>query len=298
MDLSRPSPPSPAARRPQAGPRPPGVRGGTGAVVGLLHPLPSAATVLAAGGFAVLFARGDPPPDRLWLLVALMGLQQGAISLHNDWCDRVLDGLTKPWRAIPRGLVAPRLAYALSWCLAVLSLVPAWLLGPLVTALDVLALGAGFVYNAWLKRTPWSWVPFAVDFPLLPLFGAATSGVWPPLWWTVFVVGLPLILAIHLADALPDLETDAGAGVRGLAHHLGAARGRALCRAALVLAALLGAGFGWLSGHLPAGGAAAAALVLAALPTGWPRAQRVALTAGAAITALGWVATLAHLTPA
>ena len=42
-------------------------------------------------------------------------------------------------------------------------------------------------------------------------------------------MGALLVLGIHLADTLPDLELDAVAGVRGLAHRLGRRRALALC---------------------------------------------------------------------
>jgi 4-hydroxybenzoate polyprenyltransferase len=45
----------------------------------------------------------------------------------------------------------------------------------------------------------------------------------------VVPVAAVLVLGIHLADTIPDLEMDAEAGVRGLAHRLGMNRAVALC---------------------------------------------------------------------
>ncbi|MDQ3699536.1 MAG: UbiA family prenyltransferase, partial [Chloroflexota bacterium] len=191
--------------------------------------------MLVALAFALLFApqRTAESRRRLWRLGAMMAAQQGAISLHNDWCDRHLDATAKPWRAIPRGLAPASAVRVAAWVLGAVSIVPAWPIGTRLVVLDVIGLGAGFLYNARLKRTRWSWLPFATAFPLLPLFGATALGAWPRLWWSLFLVGAPAVLAIHLADTIPDLEGDAGSGVQGLAHRLGAPRARRVCLGAL-----------------------------------------------------------------
>jgi 4-hydroxybenzoate polyprenyltransferase len=49
-------------------------------------------------------------------------------------------------------------------------------------------------------------------------------------------VGVVLVLGIHLADTIPDLESDTQAGVLGLAHRLGMRRSLALCWIAFGLA--------------------------------------------------------------
>ena len=81
-------------------------------LVALLHPLPSAATVLVALALALPYrarsgALAPHPGRRLALLGAMMTAQQLAISLHNDWCDRDVDRVAKPWRAIPAGAPPP-----------------------------------------------------------------------------------------------------------------------------------------------------------------------------------------------
>jgi 4-hydroxybenzoate polyprenyltransferase len=265
----------------------------------LVHAGPSGATVAAAAGFALLFRAGSPHRDtgrRLVRLMAMTAAQQVAISLHNDWCDRALDAATKPWRALPQGFVSPGLVNRTAWALAALSVVLAAPAGWRLVLLDVAGTGAGFLYNARLKRTPWSWLPFAVAFPLLPLFGAAVLDAWPRRWWSLFVVGAPAVLAIHLADTIPDLEGDAGAGMAGLAHRLGRQRAGRLCVGALSATCALGAGLGLARRdfHLLTGVALGTALC--GLSAGYPATRRAAVPAGAAAVALGWVATLAGMT--
>lgn len=191
----------------------------------------------------LLLARGHLPADRVALVAAMLASQQVAISLHNDWCDRALDAGAKPWRAIPSGAVAAGHVRRAGWLLAALSLVIAATVNWAEALLDCAGLAAGFAYNARLKRTVWSWVPFAVAFPLLPLFGAvALPGLHVPVsWWLVsYAIGAPAAVAIHLADTIPDLRADTAFGVRGLAHRLGVRKARAL-RTALALLAVLAA---------------------------------------------------------
>jgi 4-hydroxybenzoate polyprenyltransferase len=267
--------------------------------VALLHPLPSAATVLAALALALPFrarARVAAPEQgrRLALLGAMMTAQQLAISLHNDWCDRDVDRVAKPWRAIPSGRAAPGAVRAAAWALVALSLLTAAPAGRRLVLLDAVGAGAGFLYNARLKRSPLSWFPFAVAFPLLPLFGAAALDAWPRRWWTLFAAGAPAVVAVHLSDAIPDVEQDARLGAGGLAVRLGAARARRVCLAALAASALLTGGAALRRRDAPALGGAGLALSLAALAARRPGAQRAAVPAGAGAVGLGWVLSLAR----
>jgi 4-hydroxybenzoate polyprenyltransferase len=256
----------------------------------------SGATVLAALGFALLFRPRKAPTDRrrrFLLLGAMVGAQQVAISLHNDWSDRDLDRAAKPWRALPRGLLPAGAVRAAAWALAALSLVIAAPAGWRLVLLDAVGTGAGFLYNARLKRTPWSWLPFALAFPLLPLFGAAALDAWPRRWWSLFLVGAPAVLAVHLSDAIPDLEDDARAGAGGLARRLGRRRATRVCLGALGGSALLGLVLGLARRSRAALGGAGAALLLATLAGLRPQTRRAAVPLGAAALGLGWVTVVA-----
>ncbi|MBF9072708.1 UbiA family prenyltransferase [Streptacidiphilus sp. NEAU-YB345] len=133
---------------------------------------------------------------------------------------------------------------------------------------------AGLAYNAVLKRTRWSWLPYALAFGLLPAF--VTFGVpgrpWPP-WW-LMTAGALLGVGAHLTNVLPDIDADLAAGVRGLPQRLGRARSSALAVLALLAASavlLLGppgafGPVGWMGLAVTATLAAAAVAV--------PRARR------------------------
>jgi 4-hydroxybenzoate polyprenyltransferase len=151
-------------------------------------------------------------------------LQQFAISAHNDWCDRDLDALAKPSRPIPAGRVAPRTVFLVALALAAASLVVAAPLGLDEVVLVGFSLACGLAYNAWLKRTSFSWLPFSLAFPLIPLFAAAAVDRWPAWWPAAALAAQPLIVAIHLTDSIPDIDADTRAGARGLASRLGPRR--------------------------------------------------------------------------
>jgi 4-hydroxybenzoate polyprenyltransferase len=263
--------------------------GALAAWIAFCHPAPIAVVLLAATGFAAAAVQGWPPPARLGPFLLALLLTQLAISFHNDYCDRALDARAKPWRALPRGLIAPRTA--LGWSLGLLAagLLTAGLLGPWVAALVALGSGAGFAYNAWLKRSAWTWLPFWIGLPALPLCAFLVVDRFDPRLWLVYPIGLPLVVAIYLADTLDDIETDAALGVRGLAHRLGPRGARLTCWTAVAL----GHGLVWLTDPAP-GPLAALSIGLLAVAIlldrrGLRHGHWLAIMAGVVTLAVGWL---------
>lgn len=216
-----------------------GARGSLSAWISLLHPAPVAVVLLAAFGFSVTAAGGKPPPRRLLPLLGALLFTQLSISLHNDYCDRALDARVKPWRAIPRGLVSPALVLTTSLALYLLGLLVATPLGPLNTSLLALASAAGLAYNAWFKRSAWTWVPYAVALPTVPVCAFVAMRRFEPRLLLTYLVGLPLVLAVYLADTLSDVDLDRSAGVRGLAHRLGPEGAARVCWLSLLAGLVL-----------------------------------------------------------
>jgi 4-hydroxybenzoate polyprenyltransferase len=116
--------------------------------------------------------------------------------------------------------------------------------------LCALGTGVGVAYSFWFKRTIWSWIPYLIALPLLPIWvWTALSAVDPGLFGA-YPIGVTAIVAVQIAQSLPDIEADRASGVRTLAVVLGPSRARRVCWGAMILAALLAVGLApWLTNH-------------------------------------------------
>ena len=207
----------------------------------LLHPLPSLMTVLAVGAFILLAARGVPPVDTLLYLLLIETCRQFSISAFNDYYDRHVDqGRTD--KPVASGHISPRIAWLIGTAFGLLSLLLAAFYSLPLLVLTAIGLGGGLLYDIGLKYTAFSWLPFSLAFPTLPMWawvGAHPGGDIPSRLLWVLPVGAVMVLVIHLADTIPDLASDTQAGVRGLAHRLGMSRSIALAVAAGLAGLLL-----------------------------------------------------------
>ncbi len=88
--------------------------------------------------------------------------------------------------------------------------------------LAIVVLAIGYGYDLLAKGTAWSWFPFAIGIPLLPLYGWSGVGQDLPGW---FAVMLPMAgvagAAIAVTNARVDLERDTAAGTTTVATVLG-----------------------------------------------------------------------------
>ncbi len=236
-----------------------------GPVVGLAvasHPGPAAAVTVVAA----LLAVDAGLPGRTVVVVALAVLAgQLTVGWANDLLDarrdRTVARADKPLATgeVTAGTVAAALGVAAVACVG-LSLAAGW---RSAVAHLLVALVAAHAYNAGLKRTWFSWVPFAVAFGALPAvaFLAGAHPVWPPWWMTA--AGAALGVGAHVVNALPDLADDLRTGVRGLPHRLGERGSRGLAAGLLVGASVLAAGGPLVTGQVdPPGGARAVLLVV------------------------------------
>lgn len=186
------------------------------------HPEPG----LAVTTLAVLLAVSmDASAGTVVLLGAAAFTGQLSVGWSNDLIDvdrdREAGRRDKP---LATGALRPatvRLAIGLALgCTVVTSL----LVGLRPGALHLGLVALGWAYNAVLKRTLLSWLPYAVCFAMLPVVVslAAPGHDAPPAWMPV--AGALLGVGAHLINAVPDLEDDRRTGVRGLPHRLGARR--------------------------------------------------------------------------
>jgi geranylgeranylglycerol-phosphate geranylgeranyltransferase len=168
---------------------------------------------------------------------------QASIGTLNDLVDAPSDAGHKPGKPIPAGLVSTGAARALVAVAAIIGVALAIPSGVALVLLALVVLAIGYGYDLWAKGTAWSWLPFAVGIPILPLYGwlGATGAI--PGW---FAMLLPMaVLAgagLALANARVDIVRDTGAGKSSAAAALGVARAWWVTTALLGLALVLALG--------------------------------------------------------
>ena len=115
-------------------------------------------------------------------------------------------------------------------------------------------LASAWAYNAALKSTVFSIVPFLVSFGIFPsLVTLAAVDPRVAAGWA-WIAGAALGAAVHLTNVLPDLDDDGGPGVLGLPHRLGARASAVVAAVGIILGALavlLGAFSGRRLGNAP-----------------------------------------------
>ena len=235
----------------------------------------------------VLAVVAGVPGGRAVLVCAAVLAGQASIGWSNDWLDADRDrAVARSDKPVVQGTVRPGTLRTAALGAAAIAVVLSMLLGVVPGLLLLTLVASGWAYNAGLKRTVASGVPYLVGFGALPAgVVAAAPGTPTAPWWLVFA-GAALGGAAHLANVAPDLEDDLATGVRGLPHRLGA-------RTSAVLGAgLLGAATATLV-LSPAGpptaaawtglGVALPALLLAGL-AGEPRFRRAAFPAVMVLT--------------
>ncbi|MFE6969074.1 UbiA family prenyltransferase [Isoptericola sp. NPDC057653] len=226
------------------------------------HAPPAAVVTLLGLGLAL--GAGATLPRAL-LVTAAVGAGQLSVGWSNDWLDSARDArVGRRDKPTVTGAVSPATLRA-----AALGALAACALLSLATGLrpgllHLAAVASAWAYNAGLKSTVASWLPYAVSFGLLPAFVVLAAGrPAVPAW----LVGAGALLGVgaHVANVLPDLEDDHATGVRGLPHRLGR-------RASSVLAPVV---------------LAAGSVVALVGPEGAPGPTAVALTGAAVALAVG-----------
>jgi 4-hydroxybenzoate polyprenyltransferase len=199
------------------------------------HPVPAASVTLIVG--ALMIAQDAGPAALAWG-VASTAAGQASVGWANDYLDRRRDAAAgRREKPLVAGTVSARVVITAAVIAFVCCVAFALPLGGAVTAVMIVAVASAWAYNAGLKDTVLSWVPYALSFGLLPVvvWLATPGGGVPPTW---IVAGASLLgVAGHFMNVLPDLERDVRTGYRGLPHRLGSRR--SLFLSCLVLAAML-----------------------------------------------------------
>jgi len=209
-----------------------------------MTPLARAAHLLptiAVTGFITLLAWGMGwPVSRLPGLVLVVLAGQLSVGWSNDAHDADLDRRAgRVEKPTVQGVISARLLWCLAGAMLIASIAGSWLVaGWIGGSFHVMALLAAWAYNLWLSRTTWSWLPYAIAFGCVPAFLAFGSDGRPPAWWLVLVVVL-IAVSGHLANAVPDHDVDARAGVGGVVVRLGSRAALMLCWTLLGTSALM-----------------------------------------------------------
>jgi len=183
------------------------------------HPVPGVAVTLVA---VVLAIAVGLEPGKVVLIGLVVGLDQLSVGWSNDWIDADRDRAAgRNDKPVAQGAVSREVVRGAAIAALLVSIVLGFLLGAGSGAVHTVFVLSAWAYNAGLKRTAVSVLPYLVAFGSLPLI--VTLAADPPAsaaWWAV-VAGAGLGFTAHLANVLPDLDDDARTGVRGFPHRLG-----------------------------------------------------------------------------
>ena len=180
------------------------------------------------------------PADRLAVVAVGVLAGQLAIGLSNDVIDAERDRrVGRRDKPIAQGVIAARTILIVAVACALIGFGLPFALGPGTGIAHAVLLASGLAYNAGLKGTPASVVPFVVSFGILPaVVTLADAPPAPPALWALGV-GAVFGVAIHFTNVLPDLADDARTGIVGLPHRLGRLRAGLVAFGALASAAVL-----------------------------------------------------------
>lgn len=196
------------------------------------HPGPALAVTAFAATLAV--GVGSPVLTTLGVLLAVLAGQL-SVGWSNDWIDAARDVVVgRTDKPVATGAVSVATVRRAALVAAAACVVLSFALGWRAGLTHVAAVVVAWAYNARLKATAASWVPYAVSFGLLVCaVTLALPGPDVPPGWAVAAAAL-LGVGAHLANVLPDLEDDVATGVRGIGHRLGRTRTGLLAPVVLV----------------------------------------------------------------
>jgi 4-hydroxybenzoate polyprenyltransferase len=185
------------------------------------HPGPTVAVTVVT---AILAVGVGVPPLSAVLVTAAVFVGQVSVGLSNDWIDAERDAAVgRRDKPVARGWIGVGTVRAVS----------------VGTALLLLFIASAWSYNAWLKRTALSVLPFIVSFGLLPAI--VTLAARPPAFAApaALAAGALLGVAAHFSNVLPDLADDRATGIAGLPHRMGRKASGVVIGAALAAASVL-----------------------------------------------------------
>ncbi|MEV5040573.1 UbiA family prenyltransferase [Microbacterium sp. LMI1x-1-1.1] len=206
------------------------------ALWGSTHPGPS--LVVTVLSLALGIAAGLEP-WRLIVLVVAVFAGQVSVGLSNDAIDLFRDATVgRSDKPLVRGDTRVRTAWIAAGIALGVAVLLSAVLGWGMLFAHVIALVSAWSYNAGLKATAASLLPFLVSFGIFPSLATLSAPApQPAALWAAFA-GAMLGAAVHLTNVLPDLDDDRRTGVRGLPHRIGPAASVMLAVVGIVVAAI------------------------------------------------------------
>ena len=198
----------------------PGPANTAAALARATHLGPTVAVTTVAVLLAVTAGVG---PARTVLVGAAVLAGQASIGWCNDWLDadrdRAVGRVDKP---VVQGAVTPAALRTAALAAVAVAVGLSLLLGVVPGLLLLVLVASGLAYDAGLKRTALSPLPYLTGFGALPAGVVATAPGAPGAPWWLIAAGAALGGAAHVSNVAPDLADDLATGVRGLPHRIGA----------------------------------------------------------------------------
>jgi 4-hydroxybenzoate polyprenyltransferase len=189
--------------------------------VSVIHPFPVLVVVITSACVLVIAHGGVPPTGLALRVLAVVLCTQIPVGALNDIVDREQDARVQPNKPIPSGLLSTKgaLTVVVTGLVALAGLTASF--GPGALLLVGVATFGGIAYDLWLKPTPFAVVAYMVGFLTLFTWLWTVEGRLNIWFIGLYPCGSILLLAAHLAQSLPDIETDRQLGHHGLAVLLG-----------------------------------------------------------------------------
>jgi 4-hydroxybenzoate polyprenyltransferase len=249
----------------------------------LTHPFPSVLDGLVCSAIALLAGGGPGLATRIGVAMTLLQLGIGTV---NDVVDAPRDAGRKPGKPIPTGLASIAAARLVASVCFLAGTALAVGVSTTLGLLAALVIGIGLAYDLRLKGTAWSWLPFAIGIPILPVFGwVGVTGTLPQPFLVLVPAAVVAGAALAIGNALVDVERDLAAGVSSIAVAFGPAR---TWRVGILLFAAI-----WMAAVgsvIAAGGAAVAILGMAVVGSIPILASILSRTAQSAVRERAWQA--------
>ncbi|MGA7989384.1 MAG: UbiA family prenyltransferase [Candidatus Dormiibacterota bacterium] len=259
------------------------------------HPGPSILVTVVFVAIAGLAERGVPDAVRILQLAGTMLPIQLCIGVINDVVDLPADIVAQPYKPLVRRVLPRSAAAWIGAILGAIGLGAAATINLATLGLGVAALGAGLSYDLGLRRTALSWVPWWGGMAVLPLMAYASAGSIPSRLLVLIPLAALVATGLHLANAMPDIESDRVAGVASFPVLIGSGTARwagpAALGAAGVLALALAGSLHQAGVLFLAGMAVFGCGILAAVVTR-PQRPFPILAVATAVFAVTWLASL------